>query len=1258
MIEELTGYFSEDYYKEQDEKIVEAMKDYEEGRALPGEEGIQLKEKARRELESQLVSSGQAEADTVFINPEEFFPEGQRDEEKIEEFRREMTRSHAGQQMLWSFAGTTGSFTVLTEKQLESFGRDLDSLKPAALRRQDAQKKTKPTPGTVPLYLYGDGSSSQTYQKSKAKLSFDRCRDKSGFNWNQREYDPNYSVEKQGWFGGLNQEEVWEAVETASAPGDPSIPGQSAPKREIELINTLDGALIFDTALLLCGPEEEEYYYNLDGELYGAVKTDRAATVARLKESLKGEAPVGIVLPGGVDEATRKTYDDLLVELGGRKEDATAKGAKRREEREKGERDITPRVFLETEEGWQTLLAEDRVQRDELEQATLTLGAATRLRQSGVEEEAIEEFLSEDIASIEVPLNPFVEADRAILLAESLSSVEKEKQETIKTSVDSWFDEKAREIGAEEMVHVLPSLLAALPVLVVALENGVGSEAVLDEAFNLGTSTLSPEETPAPSPASKVTFNGRVTLEELSRGMTPWGASKTASLTPDFFREESRTQTAQTAGLKEGEILSLAEAVERLNMPPMDRKEFNKRMASALSHYRTVQTSTGMTVSDLVSTVDSITMKRPDAKRLGSKDIYFEESLGELLAKGRTTEIPTKTVNREELFQPVLAEVPAVGEFFQTPEIVSSTDSYLEVLPTLNHASTLSLTEGLLAAFAQPVEEAQPLSERQLSGLIKLYESVGATQETAQAAVDQWQQARFTPEEYKAVRNNLKKKLQNEAAKRKRVMSESTLASTTTAGNTPVLNNPLELTDKLLTTLAMNPSPEAQPLRQAEIADLDRVYRHAGTQQEAIRTALKKWEQVKFTPEEFKAVRDNLEKQLKPVSAIKAGNEALSASSIPGHRGAGDINSVLAASQFTPEEKKAVQAVMEAYRAEESHGSSSSIANMNHPMSNEALMPLVSQALAGQWGWVPASVRPMMSRAVGRTSRAGKSFSTPTRPSINSQRTIQTILSEAQREVAHSSFPVGHTSTASSLQPVTRQLPVEKAPALAFRNAYKKLGYRVNPQRGQNLPIHTQSAGTALAGVMPSQASSFEGNSFIPPAVAQVLRKELGALSGIRTTPQAPVKPTVQAVVQKDSYNSAHNMAHPIMGGAAGMTGFNGGQGFPGQPGGMAMGNISHENPFASHGNSIPGMPPGMTANKSLPGNSSNPLSRMERINQNYEQDKASLGQGEQRMLARSESHSVGHAGGNRQFDSIESERRLSSELLIEMKEDFDLSEA
>ena len=80
-------------------------------------------------------------------------------------------------------------------------------------------------------------------------------------------------------------------------------------------------------------------------------------------------------------------------------------------------------------------------------------------------------------------------------------------------------------------------------------------------------------------------------------------------------------------------------------------------------------------------------------------------------------------------------------------------------------------------------------------------------------------------------------------------------------------------------------------------------------------------------------------------------------------------------------------------------------------------------------------------------------------------------------------------------------------------------------------------------------------------------------------------------------------------------------------------------NPAGRDGmNSFTGKPGGMNQkqvnNTPVMGNS--PQSRLDRINANYEQDKASLGQGEPRMLARSDSHSVGHAvgsGSSRKFN-------------------------
>ncbi|MDC7224765.1 MAG: hypothetical protein PQJ60_13550, partial [Spirochaetales bacterium] len=845
MIEELLSYFEEGFYQEKDEKIVQALAEYEQGRNLPGEEGVALREQARRELESQLVASGQAEEETVFINPEEFFPEGQRDQDKIDTFRRDMTRSHAGQQMLWSFAGTTGAMTVITEKHLESLGRDLDRLKPAALRRKEkAKKEKKKSPGTVSLYLYGDGSCSEVYDKQKAKLDFNRCRDKSGFDWNQAKYDPNYSVEKKGWFGGLNKEGIWEAVDTQPAgTSRPSVNSQTAPKREIELVSTLNGALIFDAALLLCGPEEEEYYYSLDGELYGAVKTDRSATVNRLKESLKGQSPAGIVLPAGVEEETRKAYEELLSELSDESENS-------------------PQIYLETEESWQTLLEEDREQREELEEATRSLGATARLRQSGVEEEAIDAFLSSESPEIEVPLNPFVKEDRSVLLGDSLNGLDQEKRETVQSDVDNWFDKK--DVNPEDMAHVLPAVTAALPLLAVALENGLGSESVLEEAYNSGVKS-------GKGGASKVKLNGRVTLEELSRGVTPWGSSsssKKAKPSPDFFNGESLKTAATQAGLKEGEILSLGDAVNRLNLPPMDRKEFNKRLASALNHYRTVQTSTGMTVSDLVSTVDSLTMKRPDAKRWGGKEVYFEENLGDLLEAGRAEEIPTKKVSRDELFQPLLSSVPSFAQLDETieeetsaGELFSDSDmsqSYTAtpVSPILDNSTALNLTTEVLSALAAGgSEESQSLSTRQLGGLQKLYESAGAPSDVARKAVQQWESVQLSPQEYKSLRADLKNRLKQEETRIARAVEAQQRAVQQQARKAP---SALGMTEKLLKPLAAVSSPGAVNLDANQLSQLEKLYRQAGGEGANVKKALDLWKDVKVTPEEYEVVRDQL----------------------------------------------------------------------------------------------------------------------------------------------------------------------------------------------------------------------------------------------------------------------------------------------------------------------------------------------------------------------------------------------------------------
>lgn len=56
----------------------------------------------------------------------------------------------------------------------------------------------KENPAAVPFYIYSDGTVTNEYNPEKSKYRLDALRDKSGFDWARKGWDPNYEVQKDG----------------------------------------------------------------------------------------------------------------------------------------------------------------------------------------------------------------------------------------------------------------------------------------------------------------------------------------------------------------------------------------------------------------------------------------------------------------------------------------------------------------------------------------------------------------------------------------------------------------------------------------------------------------------------------------------------------------------------------------------------------------------------------------------------------------------------------------------------------------------------------------------------------------------------------------------------------------------------------------------------------------------------------------------------------------------------------------------------
>ena len=1113
MIGEVFNYISEGFYQKKDDEVVQAFDSYEKGLQ---EDNPSLQNEARRALESQLVASGQMEEESAFINPDEFFPNGQRDQDRIDDFRRTMTMHHSGQQVLWTFAGTTGSMSVLTEKHLESMGRSLDDLKPAALVRSEKRKRSPQTGNnTTRLYLYGDGTASSEYSKEKAKVRFDRMRDSSGFNWNLNAYDPNYQVRKEGWTGAFDKEGEWVRLETEAHGEDEGISVTSASrKKEITLIHTLDGPLVYDAALLLAS-EEEEYYYSMDGELYGGVKNDPEETLKKLQAELKGSEPRALVLPEATPEETKQLY------------------------REKLGPDVM--IYAEGSPEVDKIIEEDSSTRTELAAVSMSLAAVTRLQRRGLSRKAAVKALTTTGETVEVPLNPFNQEDR------------KELASDLSPKAAAWLDTKAEKLSEDELTTAIPYIAGALPLLAAAaLTSGLEEDEVLEEAF-----TASKQEEP-----SKSSMTGRLTLGELTSGSHPW--KSTESRTYDFFNETSLTEATKAAGLSEGEAASVKEAASQLNIPPVDRKVFNRMMSAALAEYRSIQMSTGMTAADLVRSVDSISMSRPDGKRIASKQVHFEAPLYEVLTAAAATTSSSKSISREELFQPLRE-----AESIQAETTSDTAEMTLE--------TALTITEGLLAALETPSEGAAPLTDEQTTTVQALYKQSGLTPTEAQSATSLWQEKSFTPAEFTALTGSIESKIAPKAATQQ---------------------NPVK-------SEIMQSLPKKQKKSLAPFVD---------------KAMAGNWESIPAKE------RAELSKAMMATSgiALPVAAEAVIGSS---------ESSITTDSVLITEDSLIVQAVTDDFTEQ--------AAVLNPALTREAILPMVTGALAGDWSKVPNDLRQPLTRTVQRRGR------------------VSSMVPKA----------TATTAPKKSIKGQSRQLPIAVSPQILTGRGYSNLGYSMAPSRQSVHSISKGAMGSSVRGLdftqakMQAPSKAPVASSSAPIKATQSKKKQTAAnqatsspkakpfhapsrlqvvpLSGTPSAQQPRTTPSrnVQAVMAETGGGHWNTNALPHANGM-GVPSYSGPGAYPGTPGGVESPQ-SFQQPFAA-----PSFP-----SSNSPGNAmNNQMNRMDRINANYEADKASLSPMDRgtpdRLLARKEGNEASRSGISGSNNKLELADELSDDLL------------
>lgn len=120
-------------------------------------------------------------------------------------------------------------------------------------------------------------------EKTKLNRNFNRLRDDSGFDWS-RGYDPNYNVEKKGWFSDYDENGVW----TRFLTSEEKVAAEkltASKVQSIRLIKTEHGFMLYDPGMILLNPILL-WYLTQGDEVYGAEESDTIKLVEAIKTQL------------------------------------------------------------------------------------------------------------------------------------------------------------------------------------------------------------------------------------------------------------------------------------------------------------------------------------------------------------------------------------------------------------------------------------------------------------------------------------------------------------------------------------------------------------------------------------------------------------------------------------------------------------------------------------------------------------------------------------------------------------------------------------------------------------------------------------------------------------------------------------------------------------------------------------------------------------------------------------------------------------
>ncbi|QQO08999.1 hypothetical protein [Breznakiella homolactica] len=616
MVRELGWYLGDNRYTEITNRIEETLGAYGDAKARGADpdEQAALREQARELCEEHSVAAGLRTADAAYINIDAEFFEGNRlDEEAVDQFVKEVVKGHGYQRVLWTYMGTTGSLTQISKGEMELAGLQYEDYLPLTYQGASRSGAADDSPAdgtTIPLYLYSDGSVSETYDRRKAKYRFDALQDESGIDWTQG-YNPNGEVKKDGWYGAFDGNGMWVRVQEGKGFSD------DAKKIEavIRIFKDGDRAILYDPGELLLNAAEL-IYLTETGEEYGRLESDTEGMAAEIRAELDRLGADRISGIAGANEARLAAYREVLGDLAA----ADLAAVDRERAAELRAREIEQTAAAAGE------IAGLRVER--LIRAAAGFGSATAVLERGV---------------IGVPLDIRRDAD-----ARALNITEEEAGEILRHGMPEGQEALYR--GILGSIYANWGYYAGSGVSKAEMAGTVG--AVLTGSAGGGIDRVITAET---------------TLGAIMHGESRQaaGADETIRLyrsgipgvfrepeTVDFYDEKAREQYIQK--LEKAKVLpkgGSGAALEALRSLPEkseeQRKKINERLTRTLGQYHTISMSTGMPVGEVVSAAIAGTPAAVNPAL--QKKVYYEIPAEELVAAAKDGTAPIREVPAEQV---------------------------------------------------------------------------------------------------------------------------------------------------------------------------------------------------------------------------------------------------------------------------------------------------------------------------------------------------------------------------------------------------------------------------------------------------------------------------------------------------------------------------------------------------------------------------------------------------------------------------------